>query len=188
MSDKHTVRIIGGKYKGKLLPVRNAEGLRPTPDRVKETVFTWLQNDIENASVLDLFAGSGALGFEALSRGAANITLVELDYHSFRLLCDQANSFDEKEKIHIINNDAIKYLDNCKEKFDVVFLDPPYKAHLLKPVLKLLLNNNIISDNTLLYVEMCTGDNESIAGYEKIKEQIAGQAKYSLWKKSSFIF
>ena len=188
MSDKHAVRIIGGKYKGKLLPVRDSDGLRPTPDRVKETVFTWLQNNIKNAYVLDLFAGSGALGFEALSRGATHVTLVELDYHNFKLLCEQANSFDEKEKISIINNDALNYLEKCKEKFDIIFLDPPYKAHLLKPALEILLRNNIISEHTLLYVEMNSGDNESIAGYEKIKEQIAGQAKYSLWKKSSFLF
>ncbi len=188
MSDKHTVRIIGGKYKGKLLKVRSAEGLRPTPDRVRETVFTWLQNDIEGAQVLDLFAGSGALGFEALSRGAACVTLVELNAENAELLRSQAQSFEDKAKVNIIRDDALNYLSACHHSFDIVFLDPPYKANLLKPALELLLKNDLISDSTLLYVEMNSGDNEAIAGYEKIREQVAGQAKYSLWKKSSFLF
>ena len=122
MSDKHVVRIIGGKYKGKLLPVLQAEGLRPTPDRVKETVFTWLQNDIENAKVLDLFAGSGALAFEALSRGAANLTLVELNSDNASNLKKQANSFEETNQIKVLNEDALNFLKTCSSKFDVVFL------------------------------------------------------------------
>lgn len=187
MNHTGEVRIIGGKLKGKLLPVYDIEGLRPTPDRVRETIFSWLDEVIEHANVLDLFAGSGALGFEAYSRGAKKITMVELNEVNCRSLQAIADSID-KERITVLNQDAVHFLDNTSEVFDLIFLDPPYNSGLLKDVLRKLLANNLINESTVLYVEMREGSNQAVPGYEIVREQSAGQAKYALWKKSSFLF
>ncbi|MBO6258305.1 MAG: 16S rRNA (guanine(966)-N(2))-methyltransferase RsmD [Succinivibrio sp.] len=186
---KHSgeVRIIGGKLKGKLLPVYEAEGLRPTPDRVRETLFSWLDNYLDAANVLDLFAGSGALGFEAYSRGAAKVTLVEINEVNYRSLSKIASSIDN-QAITVVNQDANNFLSNTHDVYDIVFLDPPYNSELLKNVLSSLVKNNLVNEQSVIYVEMRDGHNEAVPGYEIIREQSAGQAKYALWKKSSFLF
>ncbi|MBQ8022960.1 MAG: 16S rRNA (guanine(966)-N(2))-methyltransferase RsmD [Succinivibrio sp.] len=184
---ENDVRILGGKFKGKLLPVLDVKGLRPTPSRVRETIFSWIRNSIDNAKVLDLFAGSGALGFEAYSRGAAKVTLIELDKDNSSNLKEIAKSMST-ENIHVINDDALHFLDNTNTVFDIVFIDPPYKLNIYEDVLKKLLDKNLINDNSLIYVEMRNGSNKIVPGYEIIKEENAGQSKYSLWTKSKLLF
>lgn len=119
------IRIIGGQWRGRKLPVRDSEGLRPTTDRVRETLFNWLMPVIRDANCLDCFAGSGALGIEALSRYAASATLIELDKHNARQLSENLAQL----KIHnaqVINANTLTYLANSGTPFDVVFLDPPF--------------------------------------------------------------
>lgn len=184
-ADNHQVRIIGGKFKGKLLRVGQLDGLRPTPDRVRETVFTWLGDRCEGARVLDLFAGSGALGCEALSRGAADVTLIEIDKKNSKNLEDATADMDN---IMVLNTDAIAFIKQATGVYDLVFLDPPYKADLLEDCLLVLLDRELIDENTLLYVEMNAGNTLAVPGYEVIREETAGQVKYALWKKAQMPF
>ncbi len=181
------IKIIGGVYKGKIIPINNAEGLRPTPARVRETIFSWINSNISNAKVLDLFAGSGALGFEALSRGATKVVLVEKNPNSASMLKNVANTLSS-EQIDVVCSDAINYLENCRENFDIIFIDPPYKLDIYEQTLNLILKKNLIDDNSIIYVEMRNGSNQIVPGLECIREQTAGQAKYTLMKKSSLLF
>ena len=178
----HEIRIIGGKYKGKLLKILDEKDLRPTTNRVRETIFSWL-NNIENSNVLDLFAGSGALGFEAYSRGAKKVTLVELNKNTSKQLQAVAESINPKD-LTVVNSDALEFLNNCNQQFDIVFIDPPYKLNIYKDVLTSLLKRNLINENSIVYVEMQNGSSQSVPGYEIFREHSAGNAKYSLWKLS----
>lgn len=181
----HKIRIISGKYKGKLIPVAEREGLRPTPDRLREIIFSWLEGKIENKRVLDLFAGSGVLGFEAISRGAAALTLVELNQESCIDLEHLASGFTAG-KIRVIHADALKFLETAAPEFDLVFLDPPYKLKILEEVMHSLQQHRLIHQNSLIYTEMRNGSSAFFPGYELIRENCAGQVKFSLWKLSSF--
>lgn len=184
---ENDVRILGGKFKGKLLPVLDVECLRPTPSRVRETIFSWIKDSLGNAKVLDLFAGSGALGLEAYSRGAKDVTLVELDKDNSSNLRVIAKSMSYDE-IHVINDDALHFLDNVSSTFNIVFIDPPYKLDIYEKVLEKLLDKNLIDDDSLIYVEMRNGSNKIVPGYEIIREENSGQSKYSLWTKSKLLF
>ncbi|MGN0916550.1 MAG: 16S rRNA (guanine(966)-N(2))-methyltransferase RsmD [Succinivibrio sp.] len=181
------VKIIGGTYKGKILRVNDTEGLRPTPSRVRETVFNWIGDSIAGARVLDLFAGSGALGLEAASRGAKSVTLVELDKGNCECLLSNSASFVQSD-VSVINTDALNFLNSTSDVFDVVFIDPPYSLDIYKDVLKTLIKKNLITDYSLVYVEMRNGNNIVVPGFEIIRQETSGQAKYTLWKKSSLIF
>jgi len=135
------IRIIAGKYKGRKLPVLMAEGLRPTTDRVKETVFNWLMPYISQANCLDCFAGSGSLGFEALSRGADQVTLVELNRSAVKQLLDN-KALLKADNLTVIHSDALVFLkedflkpssaSSDSKPFDLVFLDPPFRQQLVE--------------------------------------------------------
>jgi 16S rRNA (guanine(966)-N(2))-methyltransferase RsmD len=130
------VRIIGGRWKRTVLPVLEAEGLRPTPDRVRETLFNWLGQDLSGLACLDLFAGSGALGFEAASRGAAEVTLVEANPRVARQLRDNQYRLDAPQ-VRIVNGDAFAVAAQMPAAaFDVIFLDPPFAEDWLRPALE----------------------------------------------------
>ncbi len=119
------VRIIGGQWRSRLLRFPDAQGLRPTPDRVRETVFNWLGQDLTGTNCLDLFAGSGALGFEAASRGASRVVLVERDRVAAQAL--QANAATlQASAVEVVRADALAFLAQDQRAYDVVFLDPPY--------------------------------------------------------------
>lgn len=185
ISSEHVVRIGAGKLRGRLLSVIDANGLRPTPDRVRESVFNWIGGKCAGARVLDLFAGSGAMGFEAWSRGASTVTLVEKNRECAMQLAKEA---DGLKGIEIVNGDAISYLENAIGVFSLVFLDPPYSSDLLAKSLKWLISKNLIDNDSLIYVEMSSSDSLSVSGYACIKEHVAGQVKYAIWKKSSLLF
>ncbi len=119
------VRIVGGMWRSRLISVAHAPGLRPTPDRVRETLFNWLGQDLDGLACLDLFAGSGVLGFEAASRGAAHAVLVEQDARAAAALAATAKTL-QGAQIEIVRADALKFLRASARKFDIVFLDPPY--------------------------------------------------------------
>jgi len=136
--NKGGIRLIGGHWRGRRLPVPAAAGLRPTPDRVRETLFNWLQGRLAGTRCLDLFAGSGALGLEAASRGAAEVVLVERSAPLARHLREIV-SLLPGACIRVVRSDGLRFLREGRAgPFDVVFLDPPYGSGLLEPVFRLL--------------------------------------------------
>ncbi|WP_197411162.1 16S rRNA (guanine(966)-N(2))-methyltransferase RsmD [Colwellia sp. TT2012] len=180
------IRIIAGKYRGRKLPVLMADGLRPTTDRVKETVFNWLMPYINQANCLDCFAGSGGLGFEALSRGAAQVTLVELNKAAAKQL--QANKeLLKADNVMVINRDALAFLKLGKtasshKPFDLVFLDPPFRKQLVEQAAALL-NQYGLAEQALIYVEMEVESKQLMPeNWQLLKEKIAGQVVYQLYQ------
>lgn len=173
MSHPGSINIIGGKYRGKKLPVPKAEGLRPTPNRVRETLFNWLQSDIIGAHTLDLFAGSGLLSFEAVSRGASKAIMVEKNRQVYKSLLKSAEYFQEAS-IDIIHGDALHYLNNTSlSAISLIFLDPPFHSTLLQQCLAHLANK--VVPGTLIYIETDQTDLELPLKGEIIKQkQIAG--------------
>lgn len=138
-SEPGQVRIIGGRWRGTRLPVAAAPGLRPTPDRVRETLFNWLQPALPGARVLDLFAGSGALGLESLSRGAREAWLVESDPRQCQSLHDTVERLHAQDEAQVVRADALTWLRApIQGRFDVVFIDPPFSANLWQDALALL--------------------------------------------------
>lgn len=153
------VRIIGGQLKRRNVSFIAADGLRPTPDRLRETLFNWLMGDLYDARVLDACAGSGVLGFEALSRGAAHCTFIEANAAQYTMLQKNAQNLHlDSATYHIAHAPAEQYLANkalanSDVVFDVIFLDPPYAANLWQPILDALLATHRLAPHTLLYVE-----------------------------------
>lgn len=146
------IRIIGGKWRGRRFPVLNIETLRPTPDRVRETLFNWLQPVIEGASCLDLFAGTGALGLEAMSRGAGEVVLVENNTEAALQLSRNIEIL-EAVGISLYRNNALEWLQQNKRKFDIVFLDPPFRQGLIEKSCALMQARDCLKKNALVYVE-----------------------------------
>lgn len=131
------VRIIGGQWRRRLLAFPELPDLRPTSDRVRETVFNWLGQDLSGLSCLDLFAGSGALGFEAASRGAAPVVMVDADAAAYRGLRENKEKL-QATQVELIRMNALTFMNSDTRKFDVIFLDPPYRLALLSGLLPLL--------------------------------------------------
>lgn len=146
------VRIIGGRWRNTRLAVPDLPGLRPTSDRVRETLFNWLQPALPGARVLDLFAGSGALGLEAVSRGAASACLVERDAGLASRLREQVGKLDAAGQVEVLQEDALRWLARpASVRFDIAFVDPPFAAGLWNQVLAALPAH--LSDEAWLYVE-----------------------------------
>lgn len=144
------VRIIGGRWRRRLLPVADVPGLRPTPDRVRETLFNWLGQDLTGWSCLDLFAGSGALGFEAASRGAARVTLVERDAGVCKVLRQNAAAL-EYPGLQVVQGDALQFVASAAARYDLVFLDPPYRSGWIERLAPRL--SGVLTERGLIYVE-----------------------------------
>ena len=151
------VRIIGGQYKRRIVSFIDAEGLRPTPDRLRETLFNWLIADIHDAKVLDSCAGSGVLGFEALSRGAAHTTFIEVNPAQVTMLRQSAEQLRlDASNYQIIQGTAEQVLtqnQTIQRHFDIVFIDPPYAQDLWQPILTALIKQSLINTETLIYLE-----------------------------------
>lgn len=151
------VRIIGGQFKRRSVSFIDAEGLRPTPDRLRETLFNWLIADIHDAQVLDSCAGSGVLGFEALSRGAAHTTFIEINPAQSNMLRQSAEQLRLSANTYqIIQGTAEQVLtqnQTLPHHFDIVFIDPPYAQDLWQPILTALIKQSLISTETLIYLE-----------------------------------
>ncbi len=146
------LRIIGGEWRSRRLRFADAPGLRPTPDRVRETLFNWLAPDLPGARCLDLFAGSGALGFEAASRGAAGVVLVERAAGVVRRLRENAALLDAGARLRVVQADALRFLAGPPEPFDILFLDPPYGKDLIEPALRAL-ERGWLAPGAVLYLE-----------------------------------
>lgn len=183
---KGEVRIIAGLWRGRKLPVLNAEGLRPTGDRVKETLFNWLMPYIHEAECLDGFAGSGSLGFEALSRQAKKVTFLELDKTVANQLKKNLQTLKcSAEQAEVINQSSLDFLKQPQNQphFDVVFLDPPFHFGLAEQAISLLAENHWLRPNALIYVE--TEKDKPLATPENwtlLKEKTTGMVSYRLYQ------
>lgn len=178
------VRIISGLWRGRKLPVQDAQGLRPTTDRVKETLFNWLAQDIPHARCLDLFAGAGSLGFEAASRQADKVTMIELNPAAFRQLQQNCATL-KADNIELINGDALQFLRNSGQAYDVVFIDPPFRQGLLEETLLLLEQNQWLAEGAMIYLE---AEKEWPLGdipdnWQLHREKVAGQVCYRLFER-----
>ena len=179
------VRIIGGDFRGRKLPVLNAEGLRPTSDRVKETLFNWLQFDVAGAKCLDVFSGSGALSFEAISRGAKQATLLELDAKNARQLRQNLQML-KVVNANVEQVDSLQWLStSCQQGYDLVFLDPPFHKELMQKAIDLLFKNGYINDQSWLYLEQEKSlDWPNLPeGWVNHREKNTSQVKFGLFKK-----
>ena len=145
------MRIISGKYKGKKLNGFTIEGTRPTMDRVKESLFAMIQTNLNEAIVLDLFAGSGALGLEAISNGAKKCYLIDNNEEAIKTI--KANSTNIREDLNIIHTDYKKFLKQIDQKFDIIFLDPPYQSNQLNKALKIIEERDLLKEKGIIVCE-----------------------------------
>lgn len=181
---KNQLRIIGGEWKRRHLPFASIDGLRPTPDRVRETLFNWLMWDIQNANVLDLCAGSGALSFEALSRGAKSATMIEPNSNQANILRENLQLLkvtNQRAKLKV--STAQQAIPSLKEQFDVIFLDPPYSLNLWEELANL--TDPLLVENGLVYVE-ADQDLSRLklpSHWQQLKSTKAGSVRAGLYQK-----
>jgi len=180
-SKTNQVRINAGVWRSRLLKFPDVEGLRPTPERVRQTVFNWLGQDLTGKTCLDLFAGTGALGFEALSRNAKNVVMVENSVLAYQSLMQNQQLLDAKNS-HILRQDVLAFLSQNTQLFDVVFCDPPYHKAWLEKILPSL--NQHLSPSGLLYIEaeFSLELRDLLSGWQLVKQNKAGNVYYHLLK------
>lgn len=178
------IKIIGGEWRSRQLLISESPGLRPTPARVRETLFNWLQYDIVASRCLDLFAGSGALGFEAASRGAKSVMLVENNQNAFKMLQQNINQLNANN-IDIIHSDAMNVFNKTSLQFDLVFLDPPFKQNLVQRSSYMLEEKNLLAQHSKIYIEVekqLVLDNLP-RNWQCLKSKTAGEVSYSLFER-----
>ncbi len=169
------VRIIGGTWRSRILRFPDLPGLRPTPDRVRETLFNWLGQRLDGQRCLDLFAGSGALGFEAASRGAAEVVMVEHDPRALAALVRNAHALGATQ-VHILRADALGYLEGDCGRFDLILLDPPFASGLLAPALARAATR--LAPGGRIYAEF--GTRPDLTAWRILREGRAGQSHFCL--------
>ena len=170
------IRISGGDWRSRQIDVTDAPGLRPTPDRVRETLFNWVGQDLSGWNCLDLFAGSGILGLEAASRGAAHVTLVEQNRRVYSQLQRNAQIFDCPQ-LRLVCGDAVKFVSSATLNYDLIFLDPPYRQGLLETIAPHL--TFIAKDRAYIYAE-AEHRIDSLGEWQVIKRGQAGQVFFHL--------
>lgn len=178
------MKIISGKFKGRVIKGYDIDGTRPTMDRVKESLFGTIQNYIPSSIVLDLFAGSGNLGLEALSNGAEYCYFNDLNSKCTSSINKIINELDIKDKTKVLNmnyNKALKYFTDYNIKFDIIFLDPPYKMECLNEIIELIYNNNLLKEKGIIVCEVDTLY-LNVNNYEKIKEKKYGNKYIIIYK------
>ena len=181
------VRIIGGSHRGRRLQFSPGRGLRPTPDRVRETLFNWLRADIADARCLDLFAGSGALGFEAVSRGASYLCAVEQNRKAAQYLRDNAALLKEQERIDVQQADVMRFLRQTPPApFDLVFVDPPFADPVLPQVCELLEAQHWLKSVAVVYLEQDAHRSRPAlpSSWRLDREAKAGQSKQYLLRRN----
>ena len=180
-SNRGRLRIIGGRWKRHTLIFTGGPDLRPTPDAVRETLFNWLAPVVHQARCLDLFAGSGALGFEAASRGAARVVMVDNNRHCCSQLKENRSKLGA-DQVRIYCDDALRWLKNCSDAFDIIFLDPPYQSQLTATSADLI-DAGQIAPGGLVYVETGTDKPFKVPGpWQEIQRQKAGEVCYQLYR------
>ena len=177
------IRVIGGQYKGRVIRFHDAPGLRPTPNRVRETVFNWLRPWLPGARCLDLFAGSGALGIEALSQSAASVVLVESNRRAAGNIQAALDAFGATDG-HVFVGKAALYLAQPAEAFDLVFLDPPFHKGLVPPVCADLSAKGWLKPGALVYIEaeQQIDPSQLPQGWRLLKSKITGEVAYHLFQ------
>ena len=173
------LRIVGGQWRSRQLSVAQVPGLRPTPDRVRETVFNWLGQDLTGWRCLDLFAGTGAMGLEAASRGAVQVDLVELDPRAFAVLQQHLKALGATQ-VGVIRGDAVKFAASVRQAYDLVFLDPPYHKGWLTRVEPMI--SHLLRPDGWIYVEAETPV-ESLADCDVERSGKVGQVCYQLMRR-----
>lgn len=172
MDAQSSIRIIGGKWRSRKVSFVTKESLRPTPDRVRETLFNWLAPYISGAVCLDLYSGSGALAFEALSRGAKSVVALESDRDCYQQIMQTATVL-KADGLEVLNKNVLDWLQHPKFTADIVFVDPPYKQEILLKTLQLLEANNWVGKDSLIYFEQ-----------DKPLDATGLPAHWSLWRSS----
>ena len=183
------IRIIGGEWRSRQIVFDDAPGLRPTPSRVRETLFNWLQTDIQGSRCLDLYAGSGALGFEAASRGARQVVQVEHNSANCKRLRDNVTRLQALQ-IQIVQQSVENYLQGTAQPFDLVFLDPPFGQNLLGPTCRQLENHGWLADYAKIYLESERQLNlaDLPDNWRLLKDKTAGEVSYKLLQKQPHTF
>ena len=184
-SAKGEVRIIAGLWRGRKLPVLTSQGLRPTGDRVKETLFNWLMPYIVDSECLDCFAGSGSLGFEALSRQAAKVTFLELEKAVAQQLSKNIQTLKCADRAQVVNQNSLQFLNQSQNQphFDLVFLDPPFNFDLAEQAIALLDQNHWLRPQALIYVETEKDKGLNVPeSWALLKEKNSGQVSYRLYQ------
>ncbi|MFT4886779.1 MAG: 16S rRNA (guanine966-N2)-methyltransferase [Pseudohongiellaceae bacterium] len=182
---KNSIRIIGGDLRSRKIEFPTITGLRPTSDRVRETLFNWIQMDLAGNNCLDLFSGSGALGIESLSRGASSVTFVEENQIAAKSIQENLNRLHLSEG-QVVCSDALKWIDNQKSsmtKYDVVFLDPPFSSNIMASTCQHLDSNGLLNKACKIYTETSIDPNKIIfpQSWRRLKEKKAGQVFFSLF-------
>ncbi|GHT99649.1 methyltransferase [Betaproteobacteria bacterium] len=185
VSPTRKIRIIGGTWRSRQIELTPAPGMRPTPDRVRETLFNWLGQRLDDLACLDLFAGSGILGFEAASRSAATVTLIEREPRVFATLQHNAALLEGKteksaRKLELYRGDAVEFLGSTAKKFDVIFVDPPYRQGWIERVAPLL--DRVLEPDGWIYAEAETPLTD-LAGRQTLKQGRAGQVHFHLMRR-----
>lgn len=178
------VRIIGGTWRGRRVPVLDQPGLRPTPDRVRETLFNWLQFEVAGRSCLDLFAGSGALGLEAASRGAKSVVQVEQNAKLCRQL-KQNTQILQAQQIKVVQSEVFRFLASETGAYDLVFLDPPFGKGLAVQCCQWLEDKGWLDNGAKIYmeVEKTLALNEMPDNWQQLKSKSAGEVAYYLYQR-----
>ncbi len=180
-----TTRIIAGKFRGTKIPFRLNKSLRPTENKTKETLFNWLMNDLDQKLCLDMYAGTGSLGFEAISRGAVRVVFIENDRDRCRAIIDIAKKLNVQKSCNIFNANSINFdYKIFEEKFDIIFLDPPFHGNLIKKSLDIIFEQNLLAEKGLIYIESEMDlDVESLTiRMKKIGESKGGETKFYLYE------
>jgi 16S rRNA (guanine966-N2)-methyltransferase len=183
LAGKQQIRIIAGKWRSRQIRFPEVSGLRPTGDRIRETLFNWLAPEIHGARCLDLFSGSGAFCFEALSRGAAYCLALEKHPQAIACLTENKSLLDASELV-IAQQDTLKYLRQRADKpFDIIFVDPPFDLNLINEVCSLLEENGWVSDGGMIYCELPSQQNNFAppGNWQVSRNKVASGVKYTLF-------
>jgi len=182
------LRIISGTRRGQKLIEFEGMDIRPTTDRVRESVFNLIQEFVYGAKVLDLFSGSGALSFEALSRGAESAVCVDIDKRSLEVISENAKKLRFSENVTIVNDSAENFIRKRNDKFDIIFLDPPYNKGFIKPVIEKILEQKILEDDGVIVLESDSVDEHGeMEGFSIIKQRKYGRTFVTVYQKNNAI-
>ena len=175
------LRIIGGEWRSRQIVFEDAPGLRPTPARVRETLFNWLQADVANSRCLDLFAGSGALGFEAASRGAKQVVQVENNPKTCQKLRENSAAL-KATQINVVQMEVAGFIKQCNEQFDLILLDPPFGQDLLQPTCQQIAETELLAPFGKIYLEAERNLllNNLPDSWDLLKHKVAGDVSYNL--------
>ncbi len=178
------MRIISGCRRGHKLHEFNGNNVRPTTDRVKEAMFNLIQFEVPDAVVLDMFAGSGALSLEALSRGAKKAVLVDIDKDSVNIIKKNVAELKFQDLCEIVERSCFDYANTCKHKFDIIFLDPPYNKGFIEPILEAISENDLLADDGIVVLESDNTDfRAQYDGLEILKQKKYGRTYITIYSK-----